>query len=97
MIFAPIVSRRTKKETEEQEQQADAKTTSDPSAQLVGFRPVYVWDVSQTEGAELPKFDEVQGDPAEQFARLIEFVESQNMKFEYSENIAPARGLCYGD
>jgi hypothetical protein len=56
MIFAPTVSRRRKKETEEQnEEQPDAKAierTTD--GQLVGFRPVYMCAVSQTEGAELP-------------------------------------------
>ena len=98
MIFAPMVSKRRKKESEEQnEEQAEAKTTDrNTDGRLVGFRPVYVWDVSQTEGAELPKLDEVQGNPAEQLPRLIEFVKSQNIKFEYSENIAPARGLSYG-
>ena len=99
MIFAPMVGRKRKKQAEEEkEKQADAKATTDrkTDGKLVGFRPVYVWDVSQTEGAELPKFDEVQGDPAEQLPRLIEFVKSQNIKFEYSENIAPARGLSYG-
>ena len=98
MIFAPMVGRKRKNQTEEQkEEQADAKTTDrNTDGQLVGFRPVYVWDVSQTEGAELPKLDEAQGNPAEQLPRLVEFVKSQNIKFEYSENIAPARGLSYG-
>src|SRR5215469_6896004 len=70
MIFAPMVSRRRKKEAEKQnEQQADVRETTterNTDGKLVGFRPVYVWDVSQTEGAELPKLDEVQGNPAEQ-------------------------------
>jgi len=100
MIFAPMVSRRRKKQREEQnEAQADLKETTTEhttDGKLVGFRPVYVWDVSQTEGAELLKLDEVQGDPAQQPPRLIEFVKSQNIKFEYSEKIAPARGLSYG-
>jgi len=99
MIFAPMVGRKRKKQAEEEKQdQAEAKETNErkTDAQLVGFRPVYVWDVSQTDGAELPKLDEVQGNPADQLPRLIEFVKSQNIKFEYSENIAPARGLSYG-
>jgi len=99
MIFAPMVGRKRSKQTEEEKQdQAEAKETNGrkAEAQLVGFRPVYVWDVAQTEGAELPKLDEVQGNPAEQLQRLIEFVKSQNIKFEYSENIASARGLSYG-
>src|SRR5262249_51918118 len=100
MIFAPMVSRSRKKQREEpNETQGDVKETTTEhitDGKLIGFRPVYVWDVSQTEGAELPKFDQVQGDPAEQLPRLIEFVKSQNIKLEYSNNIAPARGLSYG-
>ena len=88
MIFAPMLSRKRKKQAEEQkEEQPDATATDterSTDGRLVGFRPVYVWDVSQTDGAELPKLDEVQGDPAEQLPRLIEFVKAQNIKFEYS-------------
>jgi len=64
MIFAPMVGRKRETQTEEEKQdQAEAKPTQRKTdGQLVGFRPVYVWDVSQTEGAELPKFDEVQGE-----------------------------------
>jgi hypothetical protein len=100
LIFAPMVGRKRKKEADEKNQEhADVKestTDRNTDGKLVGFRPVYVWDVSQTEGSDLPKLDEVQGDPAEQLPRLIAFVKSQNIKFEYSENIAPARGLSYG-
>jgi antirestriction protein ArdC len=100
MIFAPMVSRKRKKEADVQNQEhanvKESTTDRNTDGKLVGFRPVYVWDVSQTEGAELPKLEEVQGDPAEQLPRLIEFVRSQNIKFEYSDNIAPARGLSYG-
>ena len=100
MIFAPMVNRRRKKDADEQnEQHGEVKETTterNTDGKLVGFRPVYVWDVSQTEGAELPKLDEVQGDPAEQLPQLIDFVRAQNIKFEYSDNIAPARGLSYG-
>jgi len=100
MILAPMVSRRRKKDADEQNEQhgevKESTTERNTDGKLVGYRPVYVWDVSQTEGAELPKLDEVQGDPAEQLPQLIEFVKSQNIKFEYSDNIAPARGLSYG-
>lgn len=91
MIFAPMVSRRRKNDTEEKnEEQAEAKTTDrSTDGWLVGFRPVYVWDVSQTEGAELPKLDQVQGNPAEQLPRLIEFVKSQTS----SSNIQRTSGL----
>ncbi len=50
----------------------------------------------QTEGKDLPKLDEVTGNPDEQLPRLIEFVQAQGIKLEYSEEIAPARGASYG-
>jgi hypothetical protein len=64
--------------------------------QLVGFRAVYVFDISQTEGEELPTLTEVQGDVSGHRERLFEFVESQGVELNYSERIAPAKGLSHG-
>ena len=50
----------------------------------------------QTEGKDFPQLTEVTGNPDEQLPRLIEFVRAQGIKLEYSEKIAPARGLSYG-
>jgi len=93
MIFAPMLGR-TRKES----QQTDAKDAdSQVSVSLVGFRPVYVWDVLQTEGKELPQLDsEVKGDVGSSLARLVNFTIQQGIKFGYSDNIAPARGMSYG-
>jgi len=93
MIFAPMLGR-TRKES----QQTDAKDAdSQVSVSLVGFRPVYVWDVLQTEGKELPQLDsKVKGDVGSSLARLVNFTIQQGIKFGYSENIAPARGMSYG-
>ena len=101
MILAPMVGRKRNKRQEQSEsdaEQADAKSTdrTGSKVQSVGFRPVYVWDVLQTEGKDLPQLDEVTGNPDEQLPRLIEFVQAQGIKLEYSEKIAPARGLSYG-
>jgi hypothetical protein len=58
---------------------------------------VYVWDVAQTEGDELPTLNNtIQGDVTEALPRLIEFVESQQIKLEFSDKISPARGMSYG-
>jgi len=57
---------------------------------------VYVWDVSQTEGQELPHLDDVHGDPRCILARLVNFVIVQGIKFGYSETIAPAKGASFG-
>jgi len=67
-----------------------------PQQQLYGFRAAYVFDVSQTEGKELPTLADVEGDVTGHRERLIEYVESQNIKLRYSEKIAPAKGLSSG-
>jgi hypothetical protein len=64
---------------------------------LIGFRAVYVFDVAQTEGADLPEFEHnITGEVGEHRDRLIAFLDSQNIALEYTENIAPALGVSYG-
>jgi hypothetical protein len=50
-ILAPIIGSKRRKDKE-----ADKDITEQNTPVLVGFRAVYVFDVSQTEGAELPQF-----------------------------------------
>ncbi|MGA7521499.1 MAG: ArdC family protein [Acidobacteriaceae bacterium] len=90
-ILAPIVGhRRTKND---QEQQTDDK----PRPVLIGFRAVYVFDVAQTEGVDLPEFEHnIRGDAGAHRDRLIEFLAHQNIALDYTENIAPALGVSYG-
>jgi hypothetical protein len=64
--------------------------------QLFGFRAVYVFDISQTEGKGLPTLTEVQGDVSGYRERLFDFVHSQGVELNYSERIAPAKGLSHG-
>ena len=64
---------------------------------LVGFRSVYVFDVSQTEGLELPELSSrVSGDVGERMERLLDFIAAQDILLEYKESIAPALGMSYG-
>jgi len=64
---------------------------------LVGFRAAYVFDVSQTEGQELPEFSErVSGNAGEYRDRLVDFVIAQGIALEFKESIAPALGMSYG-
>jgi len=91
-ILAPMVGNKRKKD-ENAEQNTDAKETQ-PT--LYGFRGVYVFDISQTEGKDLPALTEVQGDVSGYRERLVKFVETQGVKLNYSEKIAPAKGLSYG-
>lgn len=93
-ILAPMIGTRKKKDSE-------ARQSSDPAAVnkpvLVGFRAVYVFDVSQTEGAELPGFTErTKGEVGEFRERLIDFTIAQGIQLEFKDSIAPALGMSYG-
>lgn len=94
-ILAPIVGYRRRREAAEQEPTAiqDAK----PAPMLIGFRAVYVFDIGQTEGADLPEFNHsITGEVGAHRDRMIAFLEAQNIKLEFNEKIAPALGVSYG-
>ena len=94
-ILAPVVGHRRKKSETEQDGEAENKVKPQPV--LIGFRAVYVFDVSQTEGAALPEFDHsVSGDVGGHRDRLIDFLNQQNIALEFNEKIAPALGVSYG-
>jgi len=90
-ILAPIIGVRRKAK---EEAEKDPAYTNKPV--LVGFRNAYVFDVSQTDGAELPAMHEVYGDVGEAHDRLLSFIERQGIELVFSENIAPALGVSYG-
>ncbi len=91
-ILAPVIGVRRKKD---EEAEKDIRTQN--QAVLVGFRAAYVFDVSQTEGAELPEFSErVSGSAGEYRDRLVDFVIGQGIELEFKESIAPALGVSYG-
>jgi N-terminal domain of anti-restriction factor ArdC len=90
-ILAPIVGVKRKKDEE-----AEKDITKQNTRVLVGFRNAYVFDVSQTEGAELPALREMSGEVGENRARLIAFINKQSIELVFTENIAPALGTSYG-
>ena len=87
LILAPIVRPKT---------QSVEQTETDESSTAVGFRAAYVFDISQTDGQELPEIGNVNGDPREYRERLGKFVTDQGILLEYSQDIAPARGTSAG-
>ena len=93
LILAPMVSRKRQPVEETTVERGDEKN---PQPQLYGFRAVYVFDVSQTEGKDLPSLTEVQGDVSGYRERLVQFVEAQSIELSYSEKIGPAQGLSHG-
>jgi hypothetical protein len=90
-ILAPIIGVKRKPDVE-----AEKDITRQNTTVLVGFRNAYVFDVSQTEGPELPTLHEISGDVAENRDRLISFIEHQGIDLAFTENIAPALGVSYG-
>lgn len=90
-ILAPIVGVRRKKDEE-----AQRDITKQNERVLLGFRNAYVFNVSQTEGIDLPEMREVSGDPSANLDRLAAFVRSRGIQLGYNPNIAPALGISYG-
>jgi antirestriction protein ArdC len=86
LILAPIVRRKPESKDEEQ----------DSPTSIAGFRAAYVFDISQTDGKELPHIGTVQGNPQEHAERLRSFAAARGIAVEYSEHIAPARGVSSG-
>jgi len=94
-ILAPMVGKRRNKDSADQNSRPN--DNAKPQPVLIGFRAVYVFDVAQTEGADLPEFEHnITGDVGEHHDRLTVFLDTQNIALEYSENIAPALGVSYG-
>jgi hypothetical protein len=87
LILAPII--RPKIQTIE-------RPETDESSTPVGFRAAYVFDISQTDGQDLPEIGHVDGDPREYRDRLGKFISNQGILLEYSQHIAPARGTSAG-
>lgn len=90
-ILAPIIGLRKKPD---QDNEKDASQQKGPA--LVGFRSAYVFDVTQTEGAELPALHEVYGEVGQNRDRLFDFIASQGIELAFDENIKPALGMSYG-
>jgi antirestriction protein ArdC len=86
-VLAPIMRRKT-----EGPDNLELKESTIPA----GFRPVYVFDISQTDGQELPSVCDVSGDPREYLERLAALTSRLAILLEYSEDIAPALGTSSG-
>lgn len=90
LIFATILS----------DPKVPANTDSSEAAELqqelLGFRQVRVWDVSQTEGEPVPTNDFfTKLDVSEVLTKLTELTDGQGFQIEYTDKIAPAHGTSY--
>lgn len=90
-ILAPMTGYRRRKNDAEQ------ATDKKPRPVLIGFRVVHVFDVAQTEGADLPEYDfTITGEVGEYRDRMLDFLAARNIELVFAENIAPAFGVSYG-
>ena len=86
-IMAPIIRRIKKVDKTEKTDKEDIVTM---------FKTAYVFDISQTEGKPLPKFAQVQGNPADYTHRLKQMIAGKGIKLEYSDRIGNALGMSLG-
>ncbi len=87
VILAPVVRRTSLKQDNLSEEEPEV---------VCGFRAAHVFDVTQTDGRELPAIGQVQGAPREHLTRLVGLVRDSGITLDYSEEIAPALGTSSG-
>ena len=83
-IIAPLIGK-----------QKDEEARSDEGSQraIFGFKVVHVFDVSQTEGDELPEFAQVSGDPGQSIPAVEALIHSWGIELLYEEIPSGADGV----
>lgn len=92
MILAPVL----KRVGELVEKKPDGTEEKRPLRQIVNTKPVHVFDVSQTDGKELPRLATISGEPAEHTARIKTFIEGKGIKLAYAKDLGGALGVSHG-
>jgi hypothetical protein len=84
-ILAPLVGK------------AKNSETGEDSPHVYGFRGVCVFDISQTEGKDLPEFSRVSGNVGDSLAKLVRFVnEDLFIVIEFADDLGGPEGLSMG-
>jgi hypothetical protein len=92
-ILAPVVGKESKGKSGKRDEKAEKDKNG---TMLLGFRRVYVFAQEQTHGLPLPELEQVTGDAGVYLERMREWVASEGITLEYTEEIAPALGMAYG-
>jgi len=97
-ILAPVVSRRKRRNRDEQHDEGQTEDTEEGEAEeeVAAFRSVCVFDVAQTEGELLPEFARAEGAPGEYTERLKQLIRAKGIDLAYSGSIGTAEGLSAG-
>lgn len=88
MILAPMVRKAKSKD-------CDAEG-GEETRTVCGFRAVYVFDLSQTEGEDPPEFSRITGNPGEKLQRLVSVVADHDIELLYEAHLGGADGLSQG-
>jgi antirestriction protein ArdC len=73
-----------------------AKTEGEQSRPILRFRGVHVFDVSQTDGQELPEPSRVSGDPLHNLAAIKEIVQAKGIELDSNDLPIGADGVSRG-
>jgi hypothetical protein len=93
-ILAPLVR---KKKDESGSNATDSSKSSSDEKVLFGFRIVYVFDISQTEGEDLPEFATLGGDPGSYIDALIGIYQEKGIRLNFDEQLPrDANGMSQG-
>ena len=92
LILAPMVL----KTKSEPETSSYSESDGNSHDSILRFRAVYVFDVSQTEGEELPVLGGANGDPGQSLFLLKELVATKGITLEYFEADSGALGMSHG-
>ena len=87
LILAPMVGRKNS---------ADQSDEGECDRNVFGVRAVYVIDVTQIEGQDLPQFAQIAGEPGERLSRLKEYVTERGIDLRYEESLGGAEGVSQG-
>ncbi len=87
-IFAPMAYRKQEVDEDEEEEKRSGKGRG-----LRGFRVVHVFDISQTEGEDLPEFAGIAGEPGAALEKLETIVRGHAIELEYGHLAGTAEGV----
>jgi N-terminal domain of anti-restriction factor ArdC len=93
-IFAPSVGLKPESQAEEATKTSRKRRKQERETQLLGFRAVSVFDISQTGGEALPESRQPV-DVAEKLEKLTAFAQGHGMTIEYVEWIGEKKGNSY--
>lgn len=92
-ILAPLVWRRENHSATSDD--VDVCDEREPKA-VRRFRVVHIFDVSQTEGRDLPQLGTIAGDPGEQIVRIEDLIRSKGIELDVVQSLNGALGLSAG-